>query len=165
MFTECSSSRPPEATANSNPQRKNRIVYVGHCEGAQRLRQSSTAFNFLLFFPKLENTQAIDKSLNWQLRLPRQHAFGDTPLGRSLMRENSGGFSGCLEPDVVSESCRLTNPSKQYAIICSQHPCGTGNFYFPTLTFYFLYPCHYGPYQLVAFSQSSANSFRSAKST
>ena len=27
------------------------------------------------FFPKRENTQAIDKSLNWQLRLPRQNAL------------------------------------------------------------------------------------------
>jgi hypothetical protein len=33
------------------------------------------AFYLFTFFPKLENTKAIDKSLNWQLRLPRQNAL------------------------------------------------------------------------------------------
>ena len=31
-------------------------------------------------FPKRENPEAIGERLNHQLRLPRQHAFGDTPL-------------------------------------------------------------------------------------
>jgi hypothetical protein len=39
------------------------------------------------FFPKLENTQAIDKSLNWQLRLPRQNATGKLPLMSLNSRE------------------------------------------------------------------------------
>jgi hypothetical protein len=53
--------------------------------------QNSTYHNRLFFsadavlivfsvFTKRENIEAIGERLNRQLRVPRQHAFGDTPL-------------------------------------------------------------------------------------
>jgi len=53
------------------------------------------------FFSNLENTEAIDKSLNWQLRLPRQNALVSSFDAAEFERVGVFFFSPNLQSQIL----------------------------------------------------------------